>query len=82
MPAVTLSVKKVRCRIILEQALLERKQMLIKYSNVYQTKDIKPDIGVNKYGLYPVLYGSYATFAEADKAKKIQKRTIQKLGFW
>jgi hypothetical protein len=42
--------------------------MLIKYSNVYQTKDIKPD-GVNKYGLYPVLYGSYATFAEADKAR-------------
>jgi hypothetical protein len=31
-------------------------------------------IGINKYGLYPVLYGSYATFAEADKAKKeIQK---------
>lgn len=28
----------------------------------------------NKYGLYPVLYGSYATFAEAEKMKKqIQK---------
>jgi nucleoid DNA-binding protein len=28
----------------------------------------------NKYGLFPVLYGSYATFAEAEKAKKeIQK---------
>jgi hypothetical protein len=50
-------------------SILERKQMLIKYSNVYQTKD-KDRIGVNKYGLYPVLYGSYATFAEADKAKK------------
>jgi hypothetical protein len=25
---------------------LERKQMLIKYSNVYQTKDIKPDASV------------------------------------
>jgi hypothetical protein len=30
-------------------------------------------IEANKYGLYPVLYGSYATYAEADKAKKIQK---------
>lgn len=28
----------------------------------------------NKYGLFPVLYGSYATFAEAEKAKReIQK---------
>jgi cell division protein FtsN len=27
-------------------------------------------IEANKYGLYPVLYGSYATYAEADKAKK------------
>jgi cell division protein FtsN len=35
-----------------------------------------------QYGLYPVLYGSYATYAEADKAKKkFRKRTIQKPGF-
>jgi cell division protein FtsN len=27
-------------------------------------------IEANKYGLYPVLYGSYATYAEADKAKR------------
>jgi cell division protein FtsN len=28
----------------------------------------------NKHGLFPVLYGSYTTFAEAEKAKqKIQK---------
>ena len=31
-------------------------------------------IAINKHGLYPVLYGSYATFAEAEKAQKeIQK---------
>jgi hypothetical protein len=31
---------------------------------------------------YPVLYGSYATYAEADKGKKkFRKRTIQKPGF-
>jgi len=27
-------------------------------------------LGVNKNGLYPVLYGSYTTFAEAEKEKK------------
>ena len=31
-------------------------------------------IGINKHGLYPVLYGSYATYAEAEKAQReIQK---------
>ena len=30
----------------------------------------------NKYGLYPVLYGSYATFAEAEKAKQEIQNTI------
>jgi hypothetical protein len=80
MPAVTFCKESVK--ISYHCSALERKQMLIKYSNVYQTKDKTRRIGVNKYGLYPVLYGSYATFAEADKAKKeIQKRTIQKLGF-
>jgi competence protein ComGF len=54
--------------------------MLIKYSNASKL-DTNKRIEANKYGLYPVLYGSYATYAEADKAKKIQKRTIQKPGF-
>jgi len=31
-------------------------------------------IAINKHGLYPVLYGSYATYAEAEKAQReIQK---------
>jgi hypothetical protein len=30
----------------------------------------------NKYGLYPVLYGSYATFDEAEKAKQEIRNTI------
>ena len=31
-------------------------------------------IATNKYGLYPVLYGSYSTYTEAYKAmKEIQK---------
>jgi cell division protein FtsN len=47
-------------------------------STGYKAKRIE----ANKYGLYPVLYGSYATYAEADKAKKkFRKRTIQKPGF-
>ncbi|TDD99596.1 HU domain-containing protein [Flavobacterium cellulosilyticum] len=32
-------------------------------------------IPMNKYGLYPVLYGSYATFAEAEKARQEIKKT-------
>ena len=30
----------------------------------------------NKFGLYPVIYGSYATYAEAEKAKDEIKQTI------
>jgi len=30
----------------------------------------------NKYGLYPVLYGSYATLAEAEKEKKEIQNTV------
>ena len=30
----------------------------------------------NKYGLFPVLYGSYATFAEAEKAKQEIRNTV------
>jgi len=29
----------------------------------------------NKFGLYPVIYGSYATYAEAEKAKDEIKKT-------
>lgn len=32
-------------------------------------------IPMNKYGLYPVLYGSYATFADAEKARQEIKKT-------
>jgi hypothetical protein len=32
-------------------------------------------IPMNKYGLYPVLYGSYATLAEAEKARQEIKKT-------
>jgi hypothetical protein len=36
----------------------------------------------NKYGLYPVIYGSYSTFAQAAKDKKIiQKRLGSKDSF-
>lgn len=30
----------------------------------------------NKYGLFPVLYGSYITFAEAEKAKQEIRKTV------
>ena len=30
----------------------------------------------NKYGLFPVLYGSYTTFSEAEKAKQEIQKTV------
>jgi hypothetical protein len=55
--------------------------MLIKYSNA-SLSWIQSQIRGQQIWLYPVLYGSYATYAEADKAKKeIQKTDNQKPGF-
>jgi hypothetical protein len=75
MPAVTLSVKESKMSYhIMAGAFREEKnadKIFKRLSNLgYKARRI----AVNKYGLYPVLYGSYATYAEADKAKKeIQK---------
>jgi hypothetical protein len=38
--------------------------------NILKSKGYNPRcLGINKNGFYPVLYGSYATFAEAEKEK-------------
>jgi hypothetical protein len=47
------------------------KQMLIKYSNVYQTKDIK-DASVLINMVYTLSFMVVMPFAEADKAKKFK----------
>lgn len=71
MPAVTLSVKERKLPYhVVAGAFREEKnadKIFNRLSNLgYKARRIAP----NKYGLFPVLYGSYATYAEAQKAKK------------
>ena len=71
MPAVTLSVKERKLPYhVVAGAFREEKnadKIFNRLSNLgYKARRIAP----NKYGLFPVLYGSYATYAEAEKAKK------------
>jgi hypothetical protein len=74
-PAVTLTVKEEKLSYhIMAGAFREEKnaeKIFNKLSNLgYKARRIPQ----NKYGLFPVLYGSYATFAEAESAKQdIQK---------
>ncbi len=76
-PAVTLTVKEEKMSYhIMAGAFREEKnaeKVFNKLSNLgYKARRIPQ----NKYGLYPVLYGSYATLSEAEKAKQeIQKTT-------
>jgi len=71
MPAVTLSVKERKLPYhVVAGAFREEKnadKIFNRLSNLgYKARRIAP----NKYGLFPVLYGSYSTYAEAEKAKK------------
>lgn len=71
MPAVTLSIKEGKMPYhVMAGAFREEKnaqKIFERLSNQgYKARRIAP----NKHGLFPVLYGSYATFAEAEKAKK------------
>lgn len=71
LPAVRISIKESKMPYhVVAGAFREEKnaqKIFERLSNLgYKAKRIAP----NKYGLFPVLYGSYATFAEADKAKK------------
>lgn len=71
LPAVTLSVKESKMAYhVVAGAFRDEKNAQKIFERLsklgYKAKRIAP----NKYGLFPVLYGSYATFAEADKAKK------------
>lgn len=75
MPAVTLSVKESKMSYHIMAGAFREEANADKIFKRLSDQGYKARrIGINKYGLYPVLYGSYATFAEADKAKKeIQK---------
>ena len=75
MPAVTISIKESKLPYhVMAGAFREEKnaqKIFERLSNLgYKARRIAP----NKHGLFPVLYGSYATYAEAEKAKaEIQK---------
>jgi len=75
LPAVTLSIKESKMSYhIMAGAFREEANADKIYKRLSNQGYKARRIGINKYGLYPVLYGSYATFAEAEKAKKeIQK---------
>ncbi|CAM2872623.1 HU domain-containing protein [Flavobacterium frigoris] len=75
MPAVTLSIKESKMSYHIMAGAFREEANADKIFKRLSNQGYKARrIGINKYGLYPVLYGSYATFAEADKAKKeIQK---------
>ena len=79
-PAVTLSVKSAAKEVkmpyhIMAGVYREEKNAQKTFNQLthlgYKARRIAP----NKHGLFPVLYGSYSTFAEAEKAKtEIQKK--------
>jgi hypothetical protein len=70
-PAVTLTVKEEKMSYhIMAGAFREEKNAQKKFLELSRQGYDARRIPQNKHGLFPVLYGSYATFAEAEKAKK------------
>lgn len=77
-PAVTLSIKEVKeeklSYHIMAGAFRDERNAQNKFDQLTAQGYKARRIPQNKHGLFPVLYGSYATFAEAEKAKQeIQK---------
>ena len=74
-PAVTLSVKEAKLSYhIMAGAFREEENAQKIFEKLSELGYKARRIPQNKYGLFPVLYGSYATYAEAEQAKQeIQK---------
>ena len=74
-PAVTLTVKEEKMSYhLMAGAFREEKNAQKIFKQLSKQGYKARRIAQNKYGLYPVLYGSYPTFTEAEKAKiEIQK---------
>jgi cell division septation protein DedD/nucleoid DNA-binding protein len=74
-PAVTLAVKDNKMPYHIMAGAFREEANANKIYNRLSTLGYKARrIAINKHGLYPVLYGSYATYAEAEKAQReIQK---------
>lgn len=76
-PAVTLAVKESKMSYhIMAGAFRDENNAQKKFEQLSSQGFKARRIPQNKYGLFPVLYGSYATFAEADKAKQEIRNTI------
>jgi len=70
-PAVTLTVKEEKMSYhIMAGAFRDEKNAQKKFEQLSSQGYKARRISQNKHGLFPVLYGSYATFAEAEKAKQ------------
>jgi hypothetical protein len=75
-PAVTLTVKESKMSYhIMAGAFRDEKNAQKAFKKLSDQGYKARRIPQNKYGLYPVLYGSYATFAEAEKAKQEIRKT-------
>jgi hypothetical protein len=74
-PAVTLSVKEAKLSYhIMAGAFREEENAQKTFEKLSELGYKARRIPQNKYGLFPVLYGSYATYTEAEQAKQeIQK---------
>lgn len=76
-PAVTLTVKEQKMSYhIMAGAFREERNAQKAFERLSDQGYKARRIPQNKYGLFPVLYGSYATFAEAEKAKKEIQKTV------
>lgn len=76
-PAVTLTVKESRMSYhIMAGAFREERNAQKAFERLSNQGYKARRIPQNKYGLFPVLYGSYATFAEAEKAKQEIRKTV------
>lgn len=76
-PAVTLTVKESKMSYHIMAGAFRDERNAEKIFKQLSSQGFKARrIAQNKYGLFPVLYGSYATFAEADKAKQEIRNTI------
>jgi hypothetical protein len=75
-PAVTLTVKEEKMSYHIMAGAFRDERNAEKIFKKLSNQGFKARrIPMNKYGLYPVLYGSYATFAEAEKARQEIKKT-------
>lgn len=76
-PAVTLTVKEEKMSYhIMAGAFREEKNAQRSFEKLSDLGYKARRIPQNKYGLYPVLYGSYATYTEAQKAKQEIQKTV------